>query len=72
MKAKAFLVAALCAMSFSLVACGGANDEAPADMDTTNAVTAPSEPAMDTVAPAPIDTTATSADTASAADTVAK
>lgn len=78
MKAKAFLFAALCAMSFSLVACGGATEEAPATMDTTVATEPVSAPVADTVATvAPADTaaasTTVSTDTAAAgADTTAK
>jgi hypothetical protein len=58
MKAKAFLIASLFAMSLSLTACGGDSEEVPAsDMDTTTTTEAPSMPAADTT------TTVTSTDT---------
>jgi hypothetical protein len=77
MKAKAFLFASLCAMSLSLVACGGKTDETPAsEVDTTMATPAPSAPTVDTTAgattPAPTDTTAgASTGTSTSTDTTA-
>jgi hypothetical protein len=83
MKAKAFLIASLCAMSLSLTACGGNSEETPAtDMDTTanTTETAPSTQAVDTGA-AVVTTPDSSASatgttgtdtTAAGADTTAK
>jgi hypothetical protein len=76
MKVKALLIASLCAMSLSLIACGTKTEETPA-VDTTATEMAPSTPAVDTAAAAattPADTTTGAAhDTAAAAgDTTAK
>lgn len=79
MKATAFLIASLFAMSLSLTACGGNTEETPAsDMDTTTTEMAPTTPTVDTIAPAatPIDTAAAGstmpADTTVVTDTTSK